>query len=180
MSRPDVPAQPALNALLLPLLGRTLLLPSVALAELVNLLPVEPGGAAAPAWYLGAVRWRERRVPLLSFEAAATGGAPPALRRIAVLHALGGHGGLDFLALALQGLPRPCKVESDLAASGEACAALELEAVTLAGESARIPDLPALERLLLDTGLWTEAAPPAFPADHQSLPRRGVGQAVDC
>lgn len=96
MSRPDVPAQPALNALLLPLLGRTLLLPSVALAELVNLLPVEPvepGGAAAPAWYLGAVRWRERRVPLLSFEAAATGGAPPALRRIAVLHALGGHGG---------------------------------------------------------------------------------------
>lgn len=180
MSRPDVPAQPALNALLLPLLGRTLLLPSVALAELVNLLPVEPGGAPAPAWYLGAVRWRERRVPLLSFEAAATGGAPPALRRIAVLHALGGHGGLDFLALALQGLPRPCKVESDLAASGEVCAALELEAVTLAGESARIPDLPALERLLLDTGLWTEAAPPAFPADQQSLPRRGVGQAVDC
>lgn len=52
--------------------------------------------------------------------------------------------------------------------------------MTLAGESVRIPDLPALERLLLDTGLWTEAAPPVLPADQQSLPRRGVGQAVDC
>ena len=58
-----------LTALLVPLADRTLMLPNVALAELIpyRAPQVTPG---LPAWFLGQVPWRDLQLPLLSFEAA--------------------------------------------------------------------------------------------------------------
>ena len=58
-----------LTGLLLPLADRTLILPNVAVAELID---YQQGAfdLDSPPWYLGQVLWRERRIPLISFESA--------------------------------------------------------------------------------------------------------------
>lgn len=73
MSR-NTPANPtpdSLTGLLLPLSDRTLLLPNVAVAELIAYRNPQVA-AGLPQWYLGQVAWRDLRLPLLSFEAASS------------------------------------------------------------------------------------------------------------
>lgn len=153
---PVVAAAPqTLNSLLLPLSDRTLLLPSVALAELINQRPTEPR-PGTPDWYLGDIVWRDLRLPLLSFETASSGTppAPPSAgARIAVVNAIGGRPQLKFFALLVQGIPRPQKVDAQLAGAGAPLAALELDSAVVEGEVARIPDLVELEQKLADIGL---------------------------
>lgn len=143
----------SLTGLLLPLADRTLLVPNVALAELVAYRAPQhtPG---MPAWLLGQIGWRDLRLPLLSFEAASNGQTQIAAgARVAVLNALGGRPQVKFIALLLQGIPHSLKVDSKLARAEVALAPLELEAVQIGEQVARIPDLVALEQLLADAGL---------------------------
>ncbi|MBT8767731.1 chemotaxis protein CheW [Metapseudomonas boanensis] len=143
----------SLTGLILPLADRNLLVPNVALAELIPYRAPQPT-PGLPAWMLGQVAWRDLRLPLLSFEAAAGGQAavgPGA--RVAVLNALGGRPHVKFLALLLQGIPRSLKLEEDLPRTNAPLAALELDAVQLGLDVAKIPDLVALEQMLADAGL---------------------------
>ena len=145
----------ALNSLLLPLSDRMLLVPSVALAELINQRPVEPR-PGTPDWYLGDIIWRDLRLPLLSFETAASGtppAEPAAGARIAVMNAIGGRPQLRFYALLVQGIPRPFKLDGTLVPAGAPLAALERESALVDGAVARIPDLVALEQKMADIGL---------------------------
>jgi chemosensory pili system protein ChpC len=143
----------SLTGLLLPLADRTLLLPNVALAELVPYrAPQTVEGM--PAWLLGQISWRELRLPLLSFEAASNGVANigPGCR-VAVLNALGGRPQVKFIALLLQSIPHSVKVDSHLAKADVELAPLELEAAMLDETVVKIPDLVGLEQLLADAGL---------------------------
>ncbi|NWL76272.1 chemotaxis protein [Pseudomonas taiwanensis] len=143
----------SLTGLLLPLSDRTLLVPNVALAELIPYRAPQatPG---LPAWLLGQVAWRDLRLPLLSFEAAAGGEAKVGSgARVAVLNALGGRPHVKFIALLLQGIPRSLKLEADLRRANAPLAALELDSVQLGTDVAKIPDLVALEQMLADAGL---------------------------
>ncbi|GLZ85150.1 chemotaxis protein [Metapseudomonas resinovorans] len=143
----------SLTGLLLPLSDRTLLVPNVALAELIPYRAPQatPG---LPAWLLGQVAWRDLRLPLLSFEAAAGGEAKVGSgARVAVLNALGGRPHVKFIALLLQGIPRSLKLETDLRRANAPLAALELDSVQLGTDVAKIPDLVALEQMLADAGL---------------------------
>lgn len=142
-----------LTGLVLPLSDRSLLLPNVAVAELIDYqdCTAEPD---TPEWYLGPISWRELKLPLISFEAAC-GGRPRVggRARIVVLNALGGRNDVRFIALLTQGIPRSFKVDSQLSYVDVPLAELELAAVQ-AGESvARIPDLVALEQWVVDAGL---------------------------
>lgn len=143
----------SLTGLLLPLSDRTLLLPSVAVAELIPYRGVQ-GSPELPPWLLGLVSWRDLRLPLLSFEAA-SGGTPRVgtTPRIAVLNAIGGRPQVKFLALLLQGIPRSLKVDGRLPAVDAPLAPLELAAVDLGEGIAKIPDLEGLEQKLVDAGL---------------------------
>lgn len=150
---PKGDAPSSLTGLLVPLADRTLLLPNVAVAELIAYRAphVQPD---LPAWYLGQVAWRDLRLPLLSFEAASGGSAdvgPGA--RVIVLNALGGRAHVKFIALLAQGIPRSFKVGPELPRADVALAPLELAAVKVGDELARIPDLVALEDKLADLGL---------------------------
>ncbi|MDH4653224.1 chemotaxis protein CheW [Pseudomonas sp. JS3066] len=143
----------SLTGLLLPLSDRTLLVPNVALAELIPYRAPQatPG---LPAWLLGQVAWRDLRLPLLSFEAAAGGEAKVGSgARVAVLNALGGRPHVKFIALLLQGIPRSLKLEEDVRRANAPLAALELDSVQLGTDVAKIPDLVALEQMLADAGL---------------------------
>jgi chemosensory pili system protein ChpC len=143
----------SLTGLLVPLADRTLLLPNVAVAELIPYrAPQVTQGM--PAWFLGQVAWRDLRLPLLSFEAASNGQAqigPGA--RVAVINALGGRSEVKFIALLVQGIPRSLKVGADLVRADAPLAPLELDAVSIGEDVLKIPDLIGLEQLLADAGL---------------------------
>ena len=143
----------SLTALLVPLADRTLLLPNVAVAELIPYRPphVTPG---LPSWFLGQVAWRDLQLPLLSFEAA-SGGQPqigPGVR-VAVLNAMGGRDQVKFIALLVQGIPHSVKVDANLAPASAPLAPLELGAALVNEQIVKIPDLVALEQKLADAGL---------------------------
>ncbi|MBC3957635.1 chemotaxis protein CheW [Pseudomonas triticifolii] len=143
----------SLTGLILPLSDRHLLLPNVAVAELIDYqdCSAEPG---APEWYLGPISWRERTLPLLSFEAACGGRTRVGGRaRIVVLNALGGRHDVRFIALLTQGIPRSCKVDSQLSYVDVPLTELELAAVQVGDTVTRIPDLQGLEQWLVDAGL---------------------------
>ncbi|EPN84602.1 hypothetical protein A234_10571, partial [Pseudomonas syringae pv. actinidiae ICMP 19101] len=53
----------SLTGLLLPLSDRHLLLPNVAVAELIDYQDCS-AGPDAPEWYLGVISWRELSLPL--------------------------------------------------------------------------------------------------------------------
>ncbi len=155
---PEPPANPtpdSLTGLLLPLSDRILLLPNVAVAELIAYRNPQVA-AGVPQWYLGQVAWRDLRLPLLSFEAASSGEQQPVLgssARVVVINALGGRPHVKFLALLVQGIPRSVRLDANLASTAAPLAALELAAVDIGGETARIPDLAGLEEKLADAGL---------------------------
>ena len=117
-----------LVGLLLPLADRQLLLPNVAIAELVAYrqpLPVE----GLPAWHLGQIGWRDQSLPLLDFEAAC--GAPVVHgegARIVILNAIG-DSERRFIALLIQGIPRSCRLDAQLSYVDVPLARFELAAV---------------------------------------------------
>ena len=89
-----------LTGLLLPLADRNLILPNVAVAELIDYQP-SAFDLDTPPWYLGRVTWRNRQIPLLSFESACGQKIVIGERaRIVILNALGGRPDLKFIALA--------------------------------------------------------------------------------
>ncbi|MCY1522957.1 hypothetical protein D9M68_578370 [compost metagenome] len=143
----------SLTGLLVPLADRSLLLPNVAVAELIPYRAPQVS-AGMPAWFLGQIAWRDLRLPLLSFEAASDGQVQVgAGARVAVINALGGRPKVKFIALLVQGIPRSVKVGADLARADVALAPLELDAVSLGEEVLKIPDLIGLEQKLADAGL---------------------------
>ncbi|MBJ9974905.1 chemotaxis protein CheW [Pseudomonas sp. S75] len=142
----------SLTGLLLPLGDRTLVLPNVAVAELIG----ERAFVCErhqPAWHMGWIAWRQQRLPLIGFEAACGGQTPCGERaRIVVLNALG-DSDQRYLALLLQGIPRSCKLDSQLNYVDVPLAELEQAAVQVGDLVARVPDLIALERLVREAAL---------------------------
>ncbi|AMB84058.1 chemotaxis protein [Pseudomonas agarici] len=143
----------SLTGLMLPLADRYLLLPNVAVAELIDYQRGEPA-SDAPPWYLRPITWRDRQLPLISFEAACGGAIAVGERsRIVVLNALGGRAQLKFIALVIQGIPRSYKLDSQLSFVDVPLCHLEKAAVQVADLVAKVPDLLGLERLVLESGL---------------------------
>ncbi|MBA4288828.1 MAG: chemotaxis protein [Pseudomonas sp.] len=143
----------SLTGLLMPLSDRTLLLPNVAVAELIPYrAPQVTEGM--PDWFLGQIAWRDLRLPLLSFEAASDGQAVVnSGSRVAVINALGGRPMVKFIAVLVQGIPRSIKLEANLARAEAVLSPLELDAVQLGEAVLKIPDLIGLEQKLADAGL---------------------------
>jgi chemosensory pili system protein ChpC len=140
-----------LSCVLIPVRDQTLLLPNVAIAEIVD-YDLETDNSER-RWFLGRIQWRGVSLPVLSWEAA-NGGEPaiPEGRRgrILVLNTITTkHKSMPFIALAAQGIPTQAKVapsdlkkktEGDLGVAG-------LMKVQFEGEECLIPDLSVLESL---------------------------------
>ncbi|GAB3112961.1 chemotaxis protein CheW [Aestuariicella hydrocarbonica] len=143
----------AVPSLMIPLAGRTLLAPTVTVAEMVAYSEPEPV-PGAPDWLLGFVEWRDLKVPLLSFEVLSGEGVPEIQpkSRMAVFNNTGVSDDLPFIALPTQGIPKLVRVtEEDISeAEGLSCRALERMYVMLSGEKLLIPDVSALEQVFID------------------------------
>ncbi len=156
---PDAAAGVAVRCLIVPLSGATLILPNTAVAEVAEYRAPQPIGAA-PGWLLGMMQWRGRSIPLLTFEqfVGLPAGAAGVHARAIVCNTLSGNVTLPFVALLAQGIPRLTGVKAEVleptdqdGAEQEAVAAR----VRFAGEEALIPDLDAIERMLIRLGIKT-------------------------
>jgi chemosensory pili system protein ChpC len=144
----DVPS------MLLPVQDKMLLLPGVAVAEIVNYsYPQCPAGA--PDWLLGYIDWRKLSVPLLSFELLNGQAMPHAtgVPRIAVINNTGVNEAVPFIAIVIQAIPRLLRImpQDITEVVNVELAAAELAAVNIVGsETALIPDVSVLEKAYSD------------------------------
>lgn len=141
----------SLNGLIVPLAGQPLLLPNVAVAELVGYRLSQPANDG-PAWFLGWILWRDQRVPLIDPEVllGQPAAEPPQAPRSLVLNAVGGRAGSRFIAMRVRGIPRSKKViRGEIDAAGSASEFIS-QPVRLADEAETllIPDLAAIEQAL--------------------------------
>ena len=143
-------AQDSLNGLIIPLGEQSLLLPNVAVAELVG-YRLSEAAAPGPQWFLGWTSWRDQRVPvidpgLLLGQSATDNQAP----RMVILNALGAKPGVSFLAMRVAGIPRSKKIIRGELETVGAASEFVSQQVRLADEEQilLIPDLEAIERAL--------------------------------
>ncbi len=141
-----------IRTLSIPLLGVQMMLPNVAVAEVIEMREAEPV-ENAPDWMLGSIEWHGIRIPLIAFETLQTG-APvdiPASARIAVLNRLSEQQAPGFYALLMQGIPRSVRVsreglgDAEQDQAGDASSSLQ---VGMGDARSLIPDLAAIERLV--------------------------------
>lgn len=149
-------SQPQINqiaTLLIPVSGKLLVLPNVAVAEVIPYR--EPTREEdVPTWYLGRIQWRGVEVPVVSFEAIndepfATQGTR---RRVAILNNVTGDQNLPFCGIVTEGLPRLMRVMSDeIVEDADAMRGpAETLRVFVSGERAAIPDIAYLQQRVLE------------------------------
>lgn len=99
---------PRLHSLEVPLEGSTLLVPSAAVAEVINMQNLAPVPFGQP-WLHGAIGWRTLAVPVISFETllGASARAASASGKLVIFYPLAGRKDWEFFAMFATGEPRP-------------------------------------------------------------------------
>lgn len=139
----------AVHCLNIPLYNKNALLPNAAVAEVIAYS--EPDSVSdGPSWLLGNLQWRDRKVPMISLEAATGDDAFEITGpRIAVLNTLNSNPKVPYIAILLQGIPsltlvQPRNIDWDEATSSADTSSIagfvKTEDVT-----AFIPDIDNLE-----------------------------------
>ena len=96
----------AVHCLTIPLQGETALLPNASIAEVIIYKEPTPL-SEAPEWFLGHIDWRDRKVPIISFEGVSGRGVYEAIKssRIAVLNTINGNSQIPYIGIVSQGIP---------------------------------------------------------------------------
>jgi chemosensory pili system protein ChpC len=141
-----------LACVMIPMIGRQLLLPNVSLAEVVDYSPDVTTGADAPTWLAGYLEWRGLRLPVISYDAASGGQlAQPNNRRgrVVILNSIvEEHRDQPFIALMTQGIPSQNRInQSQIQRLDTPTGIADLMEVEVDGERAWIPNLEYLESL---------------------------------
>lgn len=146
------PVVTQIATLLIPVGGKQLVLPNVAVAEIIPFIePISEDDV--PTWYLGRFIWRNTQVPLVSFEAI--NDEPFASRshnrRIAILNNVIGDPTLPFCGILTEGLPRLMRLLPDEIANDEESIVgpAEIGRVLVNGERASIPNVVYIQHQLL-------------------------------
>jgi chemosensory pili system protein ChpC len=109
--------QKELYSLLIPLQNERLLVPRMCVAEVIAFADTaRTRDDAAPDWYLGAIEWNNRRVPVVSFDAA-KGVSPKSKRsraRVVVFHAITEALKGGYYGILTQGFPQLVRVNPDV------------------------------------------------------------------
>lgn len=94
------------HCLTIPLNNETALLPNSAIAEVIGFKEPSPIDDA-PEWFLGYFDWRDKKVPLISFESVSGKEIAAAKKnsRICVLNTLNGNLQMPYVGLLSQGIP---------------------------------------------------------------------------
>ena len=137
------------RSLWVPLQDVNLLVPNVAVAEVIGYQPFELVESDCD-WLLGSLRWRGQTIPVISMEALCGQPAPGGDRsaRIAIVNSTRPDASLDFYAMVTTGIPRLINADDD--ALGEAVDTDGLpytvaSQVQIGSERALIPDLQKVQ-----------------------------------
>ena len=141
-----------LYSLLIPLGEERLIVPRSCVAEVVR---YTPGANAADddGWLRDTLNWREREVPVLSFERLLDEPVPPVggRTRVVIFNPLGGPDCPAYGVLA-QGFPQMVRVNSEVVQPDPGYQPADdvpvICRITMLSETALIPDLEMLEPLL--------------------------------
>jgi chemosensory pili system protein ChpC len=149
-----------LYSLLIPLQRERLLVPRMCVAEVIAFAETaRHRDDAAPEWYLGAIDWNNRRVPVVSFDAA-KGEERKSKRnrtRVVVFHAITDALKGGYYGILTQGFPQLVRVNPDvLGLETEQPLPEHFPALCRARmihEYPLIPDVDRLEKMIADVAL---------------------------
>ena len=148
--------QGVVHCLTIPLHNETALLPNAAIAEVISYKEVTPL-ADAPDWFIGHIDWREKRVPLISFEAISGKEIQQAAKnsRIAVLNTLNANAQLPYVAILSQGIPSLAIVQEQGLEDKEIDNDRQIigAVVELGGIEALVPNIDEIEQRVLQLKL---------------------------
>lgn len=139
-----------MRGVLITLPGGKVLLPNTTVSEIISYIAPESVNGK-PEWYLGAIRWKGYRLPLVSYStlvgwqqaAESSSGA-----KIAILKALSGESKMPYYAILTQGFPRLVNIASNqLLDDTEHDSGLYYSAY-LNDEAVSVPDLERVEKLI--------------------------------
>lgn len=152
MSAASLPHE--IRGVMLPVTGGRLLVPNTTMAEVITYAHPSPI-AGAPPWLLGRLAWRGWGLPVLAFSALAGTADNESTEntRVAILKALNGHPRLPYFGVLTQGFPRLTLISEDMLGADEDAGAPPIgvrEQVRVHGEPAWIPDLAAVENLIVE------------------------------
>ncbi len=145
--------QQIVRSMFIPYGNSQLVLPNVAIAEIISF--VEPEMApGTPTWLLGGLIWRDKVVPLVSFDelcGEAWTRSGPRKNRIAICHTLSDNSEVEFIAFVVTGTPSLIQIKRD-SIKGEVRSKNEspviLYHVMVGNNTAIIPNLVELENML--------------------------------
>ena len=140
----------AVHCLKIPLHENSALLPNAAVAEVIAFNQPEPINDA-PEWLLGHLQWRDRKIPMISLEAASGGEVfEKTGPRIAVLNTLNSNPRVPYIAILMQGIPSLTVIKPDSLNWDEDRQAAKSQSVSgyisLDGDVSMIPDIDNLEQ----------------------------------
>jgi chemosensory pili system protein ChpC len=138
-----------IRGVLLPLREAQLLLPNASVSEVVSFTELT-SVPDMPNWFLGILSWRQREVPVISFEELVevpSDESRPS-SKIAICNTLGGNPRRPFIGLLLSSMPKLVrvtqKVITPLDNEHDLGAAVKRQ-VVINGEEAWIPDMNSVE-----------------------------------
>lgn len=139
-----------MRGILITVPGGKLLLPNATVSEIITFASPEIV-EKKPDWYLGALRWKGYRLPLISFSTMAgwSLGENHSGSKVAILKGLSGDSKLPYYALLTLGFPRLVNINSEhLIDDPEHTNALFYTAY-LDNDAVTVPNLDAFEQQIL-------------------------------
>ena len=106
-----------LYSLLIPIRNERLLVPRMCVAEVIAFVDTARSrDDAAPAWYLGAIEWNNRRLPVVSFDSQREDErkSKRARTRVVVFHAITQELKGGYYGILTQGFPQLVRVNADV------------------------------------------------------------------
>jgi len=143
----------SVRTLWVPLEEVNLLVPNVAIAEVISYQPLDLIHDG-PDWLLGCLRWREQEVPVVSAERLCGFNLPQGERgsRISVLNSIIPGADLSFYAIVTAGIPRLFSADEDALGSSvlgdRGLPNTVADCVRIGNEEALIPDLEAMQTMV--------------------------------
>ena len=146
-----------LYSLLIPLKNERLLVPRMCVAEVIAFADAARSrDDAAPNWYLGAIEWNNRRLPVVSFDGqrGEDRKSKRARTRVVVFHAITQELKGGYYGILTQGFPQLVRVNGDVLGFDSEHPVPEgfpaLCRARMIHEYPLVPDLERIERMLAE------------------------------
>ena len=138
-----------MRGVLITLHGGKLLLPNTTVSEIISFGAPE-AVRDKPDWYLGAIRWKGYRLPLVSISSLMgwPGTESTGTAKISILKALSGESKRPYYAILTQGFPRLVNITSEQLLDDNEHNSEYCYSAFLNDEAVTVPDLERVETLI--------------------------------